>query len=126
MGRLGLAGTGEAGFVEKATMELKPSRPAQCASASLARAVVKHTPHVNNRNISSVEEVYGFAAVSVYVAIEPFVEREPSAGWGRQSVWYVWNLRLGGGGVGCSISVFFSLYTSLCFLLPYSSPELTQ
>lgn len=46
MGTLGLASSGEAGFVEKATMELKPSLPAQSAHASLAKAVVKHTPHV--------------------------------------------------------------------------------
>lgn len=50
---LGLASAGEDRFVEKATMELKPSQSAQSAAASLAKAVVKHTPYVNNRNITA-------------------------------------------------------------------------
>lgn len=43
MGMLGLAGAIDAGFVEKATMELKPSWPAQGAHTSLAKSVAKHT-----------------------------------------------------------------------------------
>ena len=50
---LGLASAGEDRVVEKATMELKPSQSAQSAAASLAKAVVKHTPYVNNRNITA-------------------------------------------------------------------------
>lgn len=40
MGTLGLASAGEAEFVEKATMALKPPRAAQSARASSAEAVV--------------------------------------------------------------------------------------
>lgn len=69
MGMLGLAGTGEAGFVAKATMELKPCLPAQSASTSSAKVRVKHTPHVNNRNIIAGHESVGESKCVVCVEL---------------------------------------------------------
>lgn len=50
---LGLASAGDAGFVEKATMELKPSWPPQSAHTYLAKAVVKHTHNMLTIETSS-------------------------------------------------------------------------
>lgn len=51
MGMLGLASTREAGFVEKATMKLKTSLPAQTAYASLAKAYNSYVQNMSEEKI---------------------------------------------------------------------------